>query len=92
MGKDIPTILAGIPIPLEKILPGKLDLLHGQTGVLFEQEDSGDTNLHPDCSYTLLSIRVGMRRGKFDPLGKIVDLKILSPLPVDHLRMLSHKD
>lgn len=67
--KNRPAILTGIPIALEHIVPGKLDLLLRQPFEKQEHDDPWNTDTHGNRSHHL---RLGIGLRKVPPARKIV--------------------
>src|SRR6266542_552457 len=70
--KDAATILAGVPVTLEDVVPGKFDLLLGQAIEEHQQDDSRDADPEGD-GMNALGVRFLL--GKVVPLVEVEGLK-----------------
>jgi hypothetical protein len=70
--KSAPTVLAGVLIPLENIMPGKFDLFFGITVKKDKQNDARHPDFEGDCAD---AFRVWFLLREILPLVEVVSLK-----------------
>ena len=80
--KNLATILAGVPITLEDIVSGKLDLFFRQAFKEQQHDDSRDANAHRNRSNHL---RFGIDLGKVAPTREVMRQIVVRPVGGDNL-------
>lgn len=80
--KNQPAVLAGVPVPLEDIMPGELNFLFREALEKQQHNDSGDADVHR-YGFDHFGLGIGLR--KIAPAHEIMSQKIVSLIGRNHL-------
>jgi len=81
--EDPPTVLAGVPIPLEEVVAGEFDFFLGKPIEAHQQDHPGNPDPEGDCIDRAVGLGIG--RGEIAPLLEIQRPVVAVALTEHHL-------